>query len=326
MTWIGACIVAALLLGALIGSVFSRERQDSERDQSHADKLDYPTDTNHKTSIAALARAHVALAKDADSAEKYQSTYNKSSYRVSLWTAIGVSIYTVFTAVIVGFSIAQYGETHHFNKRQVRFFRDQLEVMRGQVDLARSELELAQRPWLSVKPVGFISPLIFGEQGAVSALKIKVVNVGHSPAFHVWFDSETITDKPGFDMAGEQKRFCDARRAKPIGADGVGYSLFPNDDIGQVLGITILQADIDEALRMSPTVNSKAGFVAYVIGCVDYTFPFAAEHHQTAFAYEIDKNTGPSDFDFAPLDPRDKQIAASDMRVMVNPLVSGNTD
>jgi hypothetical protein len=84
MNWIastvGACVVAAFLIGALLGSEFLRKRQNPQGDQSHSDKLDYPADTNHETSIAALTRAQIAFAKDQDSTNKNQTSYNKRTY------------------------------------------------------------------------------------------------------------------------------------------------------------------------------------------------------------------------------------------------------
>lgn len=167
MTWIGACVVATFLLGALIGSVFSRQREDAERDQSHADKLNYPSDANQETSIAALARAQIAAAKDNYAAAKDDAAHNKHSHRIGFWTAIGVGVYTVFTAVIVVFNIVQYGETHRFNKKQIRLTNAQLEelrsssrqtdqtiaalreqagIMNGQLNVSREEFTATQRP------------------------------------------------------------------------------------------------------------------------------------------------------------------------------------
>src|SRR5271166_5683643 len=137
MNWIastvGACVVAAFLIGALLGSEFPRKRQDPEGNQTHADKLDYPSDTNQEASIAAIARAHIAHAKDADAARKFQSAHDTRTYRVNRRTAVGVGTYTFFTAVIVVFSIVQYGEIHRFNKKQRQFFADQIGIMRGQM-------------------------------------------------------------------------------------------------------------------------------------------------------------------------------------------------
>lgn len=122
--------------------MFSRQSENAERDQSHADKLDYPTDTNHDASIAALARAQIALAKDADSTDKRQSAYNKRSHRISFWTAVGIGAYTVLTTVLVIFTIVQYGEIHRFNKRQLRLFSDQLGVMVGQFNAMQGNYQV----------------------------------------------------------------------------------------------------------------------------------------------------------------------------------------
>jgi hypothetical protein len=177
MTWIGACVVAAFLVGALLGSVFSRQREDSKRDQSHADKLDYPSETNQETSISTLARAHLALAKDANSADKRQSSYNERIYRVSLWTAIGVGTYTVFTAVIVVFSVIQYGETHRFNRKQIHALSDQLDIMANE-----------KRPWIRAR-VSLADPIIFTDwnnnRGIDLQLNFTLKNCGESPAVNI---------------------------------------------------------------------------------------------------------------------------------------------
>jgi hypothetical protein len=222
MTWIGACVVAAFLIGALIGSVFSRQREDAERDQSHADKLDYPADTNHETSIAALARAQIALAKDANAADKRQSSYNKRSRRISFWTAIGVGTYTVFTAVIVTFNVIQYGETHRFNKKQAGFFGDQIGVMRGQLD----EMKIDTRAWVSADfeiPSGFI----FDPINPAIELTFHYKNTGKSPAMGVngLFDAIPIFD--GTDAAvSKLKAVCNN-----VSSSVLGFPLFPGDQV-----------------------------------------------------------------------------------------------
>jgi hypothetical protein len=117
MTWIGAFLVAVFLIGALLGSVFSRQRENTERNQSHADKLDYPSDTNQETSIAVLARSQVAFAKDYYATQERNSSSNRKTYKVSFWTAVWVSAYTVLTAAIVIFTIVQFGSNQRFNKK-----------------------------------------------------------------------------------------------------------------------------------------------------------------------------------------------------------------
>jgi hypothetical protein len=140
MTWVGACLVAVFIIGTIVGNVFSRQREDTERDQSHAEKLDYPSDADEEASIAAVARAQIAAAKDSYATAKDNAAHNERSRRISFWTPIGVGIYTVFTAVIVIFSIVQYGETHRFNKNQVRLMSSQFEV-------AQKTLVMSERPW-----------------------------------------------------------------------------------------------------------------------------------------------------------------------------------
>ena len=129
----------------MLQDVFSRQSENAKEDPSHADKLDYPTDRNHEASIAALARAQIALAKDADAADKRQSSYNKRSHRISFWTAVGIGAYTILTTMIVIFTVAQYGEIHRFNKRQLRLFNDQLGVMQAQTNAMRGQLRMLEQ-------------------------------------------------------------------------------------------------------------------------------------------------------------------------------------
>jgi hypothetical protein len=192
MTWIGACLVAVFLIGALLGSIFSRQREDAERDQSHANELDYPSDTNQETSIAALARSHVAFAKDYYSTHERNAAYSKKIYKVNLWTALGIGAYTVFTAAIVMFSVIQYGEIHRFNKKQLRFFNDQVAIMRGQLDEMRAssaQTARASRPYLLFEPIAMTfqpTPEQFGflsvPTGRQFLALFKFTNYGATPA------------------------------------------------------------------------------------------------------------------------------------------------
>jgi hypothetical protein len=111
MTWIGGVIVSVFVLGLLIGNWLSGKRQQPEAYDAHADKLDYPTQRDAETSIASLARAQIAAAKDRQTSDKQTSAYYERSHRVGFWTAIGVGIYTAITAVILGFAVMQYKVT-----------------------------------------------------------------------------------------------------------------------------------------------------------------------------------------------------------------------
>jgi hypothetical protein len=223
MTWIGACLVAAFLLGALLGSVFSRQREDAKRDQSHADKLDYPSDANQETSIAALARSHIAFAKDYYSTRERDTAHSRKTYKVSFWTAVGVGTYTVFTFIIVIFSVVQYGENHRFNKRQLRFFNDQVGVMRGQLDEMRSD----RRPWVSVNQ--FIGDITWDKDGFHIAVRTNIENTGKSPAFGVLLQQELfpIMGTPEINGPSARVRQISAEQRQRNKNTPIGFPVFP---------------------------------------------------------------------------------------------------
>jgi hypothetical protein len=190
------------VIGAILWNWLSGQREDTETDQSHASKLDYPADANQQASITALARAHIALAKDIDTAEKRQSAHDKRTHSISFWTAIGVGTYTVITFILMIVTIIQYGQTRIFNKKQIRFLSGQLAEMKsGSAQtgtLIASNQKLADaaskeaaadvasvRALLLVYPRGFAinitHPLPFGPTRLNRSIYYTIHNYGPSP-------------------------------------------------------------------------------------------------------------------------------------------------
>jgi hypothetical protein len=311
MTWVGACVVAEFLLGALIGSVFSRQRENSKRDESHADKLDYPTDANQETSIAALARAQIALAKDTDAASKSESDYSKKAYRVNLWTAVGVGTYTVFTAVIVIFSIIQYGETHRFNKKQLRFLNAQLAEMRGssaqtdqsiaalteqagtmaaQLTVSRDEFIATQRPWVSLDSKPTITSLYVNEGGDISFnAQFTFFNSGRTPAIHVFPSVAMVlmTTSNLSEIITKTMEFCQRWRNTVFSQTESGILVPPNKPI---IYPDFMAGGVprEEVQRTKARVGNREAVVPYIGGCINYQFTFGEKkRHQTGFIYHL---------------------------------------
>ena len=173
---IGGIIVAVFMLGLLVGYGFSRQREDAETDDSHADKLDYPTDADKKTSVAALARAQIALAKDKQAADHRADAHHKKTYTVSYWTAIGVAVYTGLTALITGASIWSASTATDSEHRQLRayIFIDHATMM---------DFELGKKP----------------------QVKFAVKNFGQTPGYETVIDlwiALTDPKNPEFDNSG----------------------------------------------------------------------------------------------------------------------------
>jgi len=296
VAWIGACLVVVFLIGAIFGRVFSRQPENAKRDQSHSDKVNYPAHTDQETSLAALARAQIAAAKDSYVAAKDNAAHNERSRRIGFWTAIGVGVYTVFTAVIVVFNIVQYGETHRFNKKQIRLtnaqlsemrsssrqtdqtiaaLREQAGIMNGQLD----ERQTQERPWVTITdPPEIISPLIVRSSGISIDLLFSFRNTGHSPSIGVLPDTRVILNRIK-QIGDEFARVCDFRNP------GMGVYVFPGDTPTQPTEILMPSSDIDGFWKEHPTSRPIIAPVIFV--CVVYWEPTSHKPHHTPFAYEL---------------------------------------
>jgi hypothetical protein len=331
MTWIGACLVAVFLLGAILGSIFSRQREDIEEGQAHSDKLDYPVQTDQEASIAALARAQIALAKDANAADKRQSSYNKRSHRISFWTAIGVGAYTVLTAAIVIFSVVQYGEIHRFNKKQRQFFADQigmmqgqLAAMQGQANIMRGQLnvmEVDKRPWVAIDAAiaDTFRAIHTTDQNAAMLLTLDFTlsNTGEAPAIYakIW-PALVFTGPPG-DPLHYSKLHCDYLRTRPITENTATYTIFPGKTLPPLRNIFETPRQSLEAIQTAAN-GEVLGLVA--VGCVDYGFVARPEHHQTGFAFEVSRKAAaiPGERCCA-IDFFGNDVPATDLRVTLYP-------
>jgi len=306
MTWIGACLVAAFIIGAMVGNVFSRQREDAKRDQSHADKLDYPADTNHETSISTLARAHIAFAKDANAADERKSSENKRSHRISFWTAIGVGTYTVFTAVIVAFNVIQYGETHRFNKRQAGFFGDQIGVMRGQLD----EMKIDTRAWVSADfeiPGGFV----FDPANPAIELTFHYKNTGKSPAMGVngLFDAIPIFD--GTDAAvSKLKAVCNN-----VSAGVMGFPLFPGDN---VQGNQLAAVPVDSRPVLRHVLNP------IILMCIGYKPVGDEEPHFTGRSFQLSMKAPQPGRGYCGIGVADGLVSGSELKLEIWRMKGGN--
>jgi hypothetical protein len=278
MTWIGACLVAAFLLGALLGSVFSRQREDAKQDQSHTGKLDYPTETDQEASIAALARTQIAVAKDSHAAAKDNATHNERSRRIGFWTAIGVGVYTVFTAVIVVFSVVQYGDTHRFNKKQRQFFADQVGIMRGQLDEMRAE----QRPWLFAPSIVLTEQVIRDVNGIQIPLGFVLTNSGHLPAsnVHVNLLARGTHLYHLTQYAAAERENCN----QPL--EFIGFSVFPNFTTQLPVSWTTSISNEEISTAAKDFAPELKRLWPMILACVVYRDPSGIDHH-TPYILEL---------------------------------------
>jgi len=125
--------------------------------------------------------------------------------------------------------------------------------------------------------------------GGGITLQFYLTNFGHSPAEYVDIEGEFIPlplSKERCDVATEQKRFRDEIRLRTLKLKL--STVLPNANsivpVPFVVGFTMSPTDIAAGLAYLKTPWIEP----YIIGCVDYRFPFSDEHHhQTGFAYIV---------------------------------------
>jgi hypothetical protein len=148
----------------------------------------------------------------------------------------------------------------------VKYSKRQWKVMQKQLDLS-------ERPWVSAD-VSIAQPLVFDQRGGVTAIRVRLKNVGHSVALYV---SVWTALKVGAPDPAEQEKLCAVPKS-PVNADSdYGYLLFPDQQIDEVQPMIAEPNAIEQGLK-----GPIEGVVTlYVLICVDYRSSFDPQHHQT---------------------------------------------
>jgi hypothetical protein len=278
MNWvastIGACVVAAFLIGALLGSELLRKRQNPQGNQSHADRLDYPGGADKQTSIATLARAHIAFAKDASSADKRQSSHSERIYRINFWIAFWAFAYTIFTAAILVFSIVQYGETHRFNKKQKRF-------MNGQLEVAQKTLVMSERPWLYINGNIDYVQQIRNNNRSVITFNMDITNQGNAIATYIETNGIFVSRQ---NMFGYTTDFNIKDSPCNVRVDFMGFAR----EKGAIPPRRHQQMGFDVEFSGNMDVfEIERNRSPFLLGCIQYKWPITNEIFRTYFAVGI---------------------------------------
>lgn len=186
----------------------------------------------------------------------------------------------------------------------------------------RREFELSERPWVKAE-VTIASALMqarFADTATLGrndewipspnnwdmvffpeiTLNFRLENVGRSPAIRTWILAEffpsisehfVVTKLGGSftehsDIIERQAAVCE--KAK-LGPDvGNGFTLFPATGISKDEILTLRWTEMLAALAKWQAKGWKGARMApEIVGCVDYQFPFAPEHHQTPFMFRL---------------------------------------
>lgn len=157
-------------------------------------------------------------------------------------------------------------------------------------NLNRAIFIASQRPWVYAD-VTVVGPWKYDVNGANITLLFVLKNIGRSPALRVSVHPEIYAIALGVDKTtdpiGKQREICDRVKKRPYMTYDLSDTIFPETSVEMRITIGIGK---DEIARLTKEIEF---IVPQIIGCVDYTFVYEQEHHQTGFLFDIISLKGP---------------------------------
>jgi hypothetical protein len=172
--------------------------------------------------------------------------------------------------------------------------------MQKQTRTGQKQVEQSERAWLTVAITADSDFTFDKDGGARISVRPHIHNIGKSPATGIILSAKMILapmsttgDRFFHEPIAQQNELCDKIAKTPV-ADGKTTSdfqqvIFPNDgDESVTNGLAVSKAEIDAAKK---DVIAKSGpeslLSPFVVGCVDYQYATALQHHQTGFVYAL---------------------------------------
>jgi hypothetical protein len=151
-------------------------------------------------------------------------------------------------------------------------------------NLNRAIFIASQRPWVYAD-VTVVGPWKWDINGASVTLLFVLKNIGRSPALHVSVDPEIYAIAVGVDKTidpiGKQREICNKMRQRPYMVYDFSHTIFPGNSAESQI---IIHLGKEEIARLTQEVEF---ITPQIVGCIDYTFVFEQEHHQTGFLFDI---------------------------------------
>jgi hypothetical protein len=227
-------------------------------------------------------------------AEKHQEDqHNQKGDKALLdrWFPDSISVYTLFLALVTALLALAAPVQLNLLRRAEGIATTTAEAAKNSADVAKDTLIVTNRAWISVN-IGIGSDLTYDAQGdARVVIKFVMKNVGNSPAVNVQVDPEfavVFGDAQPF-----QKEISDRQKRRPAGLGNLGVTLFPGETQTHSRNLPISRASIDAFNQKRSTdlglKNVGTVFMPTLVGCIDYKFTFAEEHHQTGFILDLRK-------------------------------------
>jgi hypothetical protein len=172
--------------------------------------------------------------------------------------------------------------------------------MQVQTETAQKQLEQSDRAWLTMD-ISADSQFEFTKSGeATITVRPHIKNIGKSVATGVIFDAKLFLQDPEngtkffHEPIDQQTEMCEKIARTPLISGGEANSMalviFPNDtnqELGH--GFTIPRAEIEKRKKPVKLKSEDAALIFPVlVGCVDYQYATATQHHQTRFVYLLE--------------------------------------
>jgi hypothetical protein len=215
----------------------------------------------------------------------------------------------VATAVIAAFTVSLAIDS----ARQAGITNKQLSVMQDQLDA----MKRAERPWISVEDVKASAPFVISDKGITFTFALTARNVGHAPAMFALLTAKLFVRSPDAHEVFDAWLECAEARKRDVSIARNGTTIFPNQTSPMSMWFRLTRFHVDRLTKEDAATMMLAG-------CIDYLAPLSAEHHQTAFVYEVDR-AGPNG-SLLTLRGAEGEIPVSDVRLMINPGLAGNAD
>ncbi len=202
---------------------------------------------------------------------------------------------TLSTVVLGIVAIIQIG----YLRRAESISADAANAAKKAADVAEGTLVATNRPWIAIKSISIISPLIFeptpDEHEARIDLAIVVKNVGKSPAIRVQVNVN-LTISNTVDLRSAQRTLADAIKAGREEAEAhpniiqPEITLFPGDE--KTITVTAWMSP-EPLARFREWAGRNPGAIVLpaIVGAVYYGFTFSKGHHETGIIYGLRKRT-----------------------------------
>jgi hypothetical protein len=278
------------------------------------------TKKDAQSSAAAFSQLHAAEEASKRKEKQEQAAHQLKEFTVEFFNLklsdVVIAIFTIVLAVKTAGLFRETGGLRESTDKLWRAGEEQIEVARiaaqaakDSADIAKAAFLSSDRPWLKIVDASVSGPLTFDpttREGRIE-FKLAIKNVGRSPAVNVSMASEavaSITTLPNMQPDPMNLEVC-KRLREPLFKWPLGSIVFPDDTIIRGMSIPIPANEIAtyKSLLIEKGIKDPKMLVSIsplILGCVDYQLPVDGSHHQTGFAYHVNRrdtaNPGGTDF------------------------------